>query len=232
MFRSQHQHHRVGWRLVCVIGAAVLPGACTDVRAATKDNLAAALKDDIALLACRQLPNGDIRITPDHSLEPPLPIVRLPADRSGSKRTLKTLDDLVTAGVLARTSANVASYPYPGSPAKTVSALIYTPTPAAKDIVVSRNILVRKLHVDVALLCAGHGELVAIDNFTVPADMFGVKFTQVSYRWHQVGMSALGRAAMAAFEPAATVALDRDQLARATLILTDNGWVERSKLGY
>ncbi|MGI4881513.1 MAG: hypothetical protein ACRYG4_28965 [Janthinobacterium lividum] len=211
------------------VALTLLVAACDDPKAATNNNFVAALKPVVAANACRQEFNSDVP-DGDPLTQPALPVVRRSADRGGDKRQLAILNRYTDAGVLARSEA-IRPVPSPTGVPIPTRVLVYTPTAAGADIVIARRVLLRKSMVNVPLVCIGRGEVVAIDSATTPADAFGYKITVVTYRWRRTGLSAAQRAIAEKIEPEIAATLDRDQSARATLVETAKGWVDRETLG-
>ncbi|HOV04085.1 MAG TPA: hypothetical protein PLG99_06715 [Kaistiaceae bacterium] len=219
-------------RRAVLLGVAILAlSACSDPKAASKDNFKTAIDAYIAQNPpCLSIPRGPERPQGENQPDFPRYVSAAPPtsdiQRQNRERERAPFDALVAAGLMSvsETTIKVRS----GLWANDVSDMPVR----AYDLTTEGRNAVSEVGARTALtapqqrLCYGRPTVDEIVQFTEPADAMGVKASRVSYRYHLADLPGWARnpAMLAAFPQ-----LQRDSAssidASAAVILTNDGWV-------
>lgn len=223
---------RTGGRRSFVIAAWFVPiillTGCGSKTDANEANFKAVIAEQIRDSRCQTLPISDVRLTKEPSGVSTLPILRNAEYEgrigAGDDAPLK---ELVAAGLFTRELRTMPAISGTGGHSEPTQLAVYTPTAKGQPVIrtVRGKTSAGKLH-EYPAVCRADSDLVSIDNFTKPADAFGVTMSVISYT------SAPKQSAEQKnlFPLSGSAAATRQK--KMTLFLTDKGWVTQEEAGF
>lgn len=220
---------KVSLRLFLLGVAGAASSSCGSNQDASEANFTSAINDSLANVFCRKLRESELRLAPEKSDEPaPFPII-LRANNSyglsGLPGQREYLEARASEGLLKRESRVApAAALFAEEPLKPTEMIVYTPTEKGRSIF--RGIPGKTAGGDwrpMPAACMGEGKVTKITNFTQPADMLGRKVTDVSYEYRAEGIPEVVPSDQKA-------ELLQPRTGKATLVLTEKGWVDAGDL--
>lgn len=223
--------------VLLALGSAVLLSGCSDPKKASKGNFQAAIGHWIEKNPpCLTVPQGEIKPAKDSDAEYPRYVDASPLtakfaieNRERQEAPFAALVDAglmtvrdarisIRAGLFDDTEKEVPVHAYELS-AEGKKALATTPTRSGLKSMSQR-------------FCYGTPTVDEVVQFTEPAEMMGVKISQVSYRHHLENLPAWTqnaklRAAYPQLERDTAKSLD----GKAAVVLTNEGWVHEKESG-
>lgn len=199
---------------VAIAASTILLGACGSPKDANEKNLGKAIQAYLDTLngacAVSQIPADNPTITIEANSW--IPSIKNQADA------------LTAAGILASENLEIDRKDLLGKVSGKTAATRYTLTENGKKYAKERPGLSGK---KLLAFCTGHQKLIKINNFTEPADMLGVRASQVNYTYHLtdadnwIKQSALQKA----FPDVGRLAAQELIQGQAALVLTNEGWI-------
>lgn len=216
-------------RIHAIAALALLSAACSNPKAANKNNFQHAIQDWIGdHPPCIDVPGGDVDAANSSAGLPRY----MTADASPNqftndahKKRLAPLNVLVDAGLLKVTPTTITEQSWmPGIAGRKVNVLAYDLTDKGKAALPKAG-GTSTIGGGGASLCYGKPTVDEVTQFTEPGDMMGIKASQVSYRYHLAALpdwakNAKVRAAFPKIEQDSATSLE----GKAAVVLTNEGW--------